>query len=121
MVKNVLYVNKLKNIKNNENQHPGNPTKLLNYPLPPFELSETEPWDFHCNRSGKIPSFLNTKISLITVYWFDYEVILKNRYLLGVEIRIRSPNGLGVENNIIMIFMPSRGVFPKSSLEVIFR
>ena len=46
MVKNVLYVNKLKNIKNNENKHPGKPAKLLNYPLKnPFELSETEPED----------------------------------------------------------------------------
>jgi len=47
-------------------------------------------------------------------------VVLKNRYLLEVEIRIKFPKGLGVGNNIIMIFMPSRGVFPKSSLEVIF-
>ena len=98
MVKNVLYVNKLKNIKNNENERRGNPTKLLNYPLKTLSnwVRQSRGTVIATDRS-KYLGFLDAKVSLITVFGFDHEVLLKNRYLLEVEISINFTNSLGLE------------------------
>jgi len=98
MVKNVLYVNKLKNIKNNENKHPGKPAKLLNYPLkrPSNWVRQSRGVIIATDRCN-IPPLFECKDVADNGFRADYEVVLKSCYLLELEININFTNKFWLE------------------------
>ena len=98
MVKNVLYVNKLKNIKNNENERPENPAELFNYPLksPSNWVRQSRGTVIATDRCN-IPPLFECKDVADNGFRADYEVVLKSCYLLEVVININFKNRLGTE------------------------